>query len=83
MKKKRNKSDSLQAVLIPKSMANSREIALTKARRYGKQMIRVDEMPNYWRCRRSGTDFPTYYTRTIDKGRSKGVQLIYGSDEDG
>ena len=78
MKKKRNASDSLQAVLIPKGKAKDREDAMQKARRFGRHMMMIDEMENFWRCKRGHTDHETYYTRVLPSG----VQLVYGSEEE-
>lgn len=77
MKRKRNASDSLQAVLIPKGMAKDRDDAMHRARKLGRHMVMVDEMENFWRCKRGKSNHDSYYTRILKNG----VQLVYGEED--
>lgn len=74
-KKTKQSLGRLQAILVPKEKARNSEQALTRARKYG-QMHIVEEMKNFYRCRRSGTDYESYHTQTLPNG----IRLIRGRD---
>lgn len=78
MKKMKKDLGRLQAVLVPKGKAVDMEEALHRARKYGEMHI-VDSLKNYWRCRRSGSDYPDYHTKSLPNG----IKLIYGRELDG